>query len=343
MTEADLHTLLGDEPFRAGQLYSWLHARRASTLDAMTDLPRALRQRLAATHDVGWPEVAESVLSGDGTVKYLFRLAGGATVETACIPDSRRRTLCLSTQAGCPLRCAFCLTGLSGFRRNLTVAEILGQVAVAQSLAPPDDLPWNIVIMGMGEPLLNEEATFRALRVLMDPRGFGVPPRRVTLSTVGVLPALDHLAAEPVRPNLAISLHAPDAGLRERLMPIEKRYSLDAILAAAERYLPPQGGRVTFEYVLLGGVNDTREHARKLARLLRQPRGKVNLIPLNPAPGIPFEAPTEAAVSAFCGVLADAGLTVSVRRSRGADILAACGQLHLRRGSTDAARDRCSE
>lgn len=336
MTEAELHTLLGDRPFRAGQLYRWLHARRAPSLEAMTDLPRALRERLSSTHEVGWPEMVEAARSGDGTVKYLFRLDGGATVETAYIPDRRRRTLCLSTQAGCPLRCAFCLTGVSGFRRNLTVAEILGQVAVAQSLAPPADLPWNIVIMGMGEPLLNEEATLGALRILMDPRGFGIPPRRVTLSTVGILPALDHLAAEPVRPNLAISLHAPDSELRLRLMPIEKRFSLDAVLAAAARYRPPQGGRVTFEYVLIGGTNDSQDHALRLARLLRSTPGKVNLIPLNAAPGLPFAAPSEAAVSTFCGILVDAGLTVSVRRSRGGDILAACGQLHLRRGAAPA-------
>jgi 23S rRNA (adenine2503-C2)-methyltransferase len=182
----------------------------------------------------------------------------------------------------------------------------------------------------------------QALRILMDPAGFAIPPRRVTLSTVGILPALERLAAEPVRPNLAISLHAPDAALRASLMPIEKRYAIDDIVAAAVRYKPPQGGRVTFEYVLLGGVNDSPLHARKLARLLRGSLGKVNLIPLNVAPEIPFQAPDEMAVSAFCAVLAEAGLTVSVRRSRGNDILAACGQLHLQSPAGHGASSRSS-
>ena len=345
MSAADLQALvsgLGEQPLRARQLYGWLHARRAATIEAMTDLPRALRARLVETHNVGWPEVADTSRSVDGTVKYLFRLSDDATVETVVMPEARRHTLCLSTQAGCALRCAFCLTGVAGFRRNLTVAEILGQVAFAQAQVPADEKPWNIVFMGMGEPLLNEDATLRALRILMDPAGFAIPPRRVTLSTVGILPALERLAAEPVRPNLAISLHAADSELRGRLMPIEKRYALRDVVAAAARYRPPQGGRVTFEYVLLGGVNDSQLHARRLARLLRDSDGKVNLIPLNPAPEIPFEAPAEAVVSDFCAVLADAGLTVSVRRSRGNDILAACGQLHLRRSAGQGVASRLS-
>jgi 23S rRNA (adenine2503-C2)-methyltransferase len=195
-----------------------------------------------------------------------------------------------------------------------------------------DPLPWNIVVMGMGEPLLNYDATVAALRVLMDKDGFGIAPRKLTLSTVGILPALERLAQEPVRPNLAISLHAPDPGLRRALMPIEEKYAMGDVIDAALRYPIPRGGLVTFEYVLLGGVNDTAAHARELARRLSGKKVKVNLIPLNPAPEIPFQAPTATAIGAFCATLADTGVAVSVRRSRGLDILAACGQLHLKQG-----------
>ena len=283
--------------------------------------------------------MAERTLSFDGTRKYLFRLQDGATVEAVHIPKDERRTICISTQVGCPLRCAFCLTGIAGYKRNLDVGEILGQVAWVMEEHPAaathpvrrqdDPFPWNIVVMGMGEPLLNLEATLGALRVLMDEAGFGVPPRKLTLSTVGILPALERLAREPVRPNLAISLHAPDAALRRALVPIEQKYPIDAVIAAALAYPVPSGGLVTFEYVLLGGVNDSPGHARQLARRLGGKRAKVNLIPLNPAPEIPFQAPRAEAVDAFVAVLAKAEIAVSVRRSRGRDILAACGQLHL--------------
>ena len=203
----------------------------------------------------------------------------------------KRRTICISTQAGCPLKCAFCLTGIGGYRRNLKAWEILGQVATVMAEAPPREQAWNIVVMGMGEPLLNYEATVAALRVLMDGEGFAVAPKKLTLSTVGILPALEKLMQEPVRPNLAISLHAPNEELRLRLMPIEERFPLPDVIAAARRYPIPRGGLVTYEYVLLKGVNDGEEHARQLVRLLRGSRAKVNLIPLNPAREIPFEAP----------------------------------------------------
>jgi 23S rRNA (adenine2503-C2)-methyltransferase len=196
--------------------------------------------------------------------------------------------------------------------------------------------------MGMGEPLLNYEATVHALRILMDPEGFAVAPKKLTLSTVGILPALERLMAEPVRPNLAISLHAPEPGLRRQLMPIEEKYRLQDVIAAAQRYPIPRGGRVTYEYVLLRGVNDSATHARQLARLLRGSRAKVNLIPLNPAAEIPFDAPTPEAVDAFAGILADAHVAVSVRRPRGQDILAACGQLHLRDAAGGGSGSRAS-
>jgi 23S rRNA (adenine2503-C2)-methyltransferase len=323
-----------DQPgYRARQVYAWLYEKRARSIDAMTDLPRDVRERLRASHDVRWPEVAERTESVDGTVKYLFRLDDGATIESVYIPEETRRTICISTQAGCPLKCAFCLTGIAGYKRNLRPWEILGQVAHVMADAPPRELPWNIVIMGMGEPLLNYEATVASLRILMDPDGFAVSPRKLTLSTVGILPALEKLMLEPVRPNLAISLHASNRTLRRELMPIEEKYAMEDVIAAAQRYPIPSGGVVTYEYVVLGGVNDTMAHARQLGKLLAGSRSKVNLIPLNAAPEIPFVPPTKAAVDAFAKVLDDYGVMVSVRKPRGQDILAACGQLHLKRGT----------
>jgi 23S rRNA (adenine2503-C2)-methyltransferase len=341
---------MGEPAFRARQIYAWLYRRRVRVIGAMANLPKSLRAALEEGYDLRWPEVAERTLSFDGTRKYLFRLDDGTTVEAVHIPEDDRRTICISTQAGCPLKCAFCLTGIAGYRRNLATGEILGQVATVIEEHPvaathprrrgEDPFPWNVVVMGMGEPLLNYEATVEALRVLMDGEGFGVPPRKLTLSTVGILPALERLAREPVRPNLAISLHAPDPGLRRALMPIEERYPMAAVIEAALAYPVPRGGLVTFEYVLLGGVNDTLAHARELARRLGGKRAKVNLIPLNPAPEIPFMAPTPEAVDGFSATLAAAKVTVSVRRPRGRDILAACGQLHIKKGAAAPAPAR---
>jgi 23S rRNA (adenine2503-C2)-methyltransferase len=360
----EIVTGLGEPAYRAGQIYLWLYRRRARAIAEMTDLTKGIREALAARFELRWPEVVERGHSQDGTIKYLFRLDDGATVESVYIPEDRRRTICISTQAGCPLKCTFCLTGISGYKRNLKPWEILGQVATvmyetaelggARSAAtseggfrggrerptesgvsaPPDlkGRAWNVVVMGMGEPLLNYENTVIALRALMDPEGFAVAPKKLTLSTVGILPALEKLMQEPVRPNLAISLHAPTKELRRELMPIEDRYDIKDVIAAAQRYPIPRGGAVTYEYVLLGGVNDQPAHARALVRLLAGSRGKVNLIPLNPAPEIPFAPPTREAVDEFCRILSEARVTVSVRRPRGQDILAACGQLHLKRG-----------
>jgi 23S rRNA (adenine2503-C2)-methyltransferase len=321
---------LGEPGFRARQLYGWLYRRRVRTISEMSNLSRGLRQRLEASHQLRWPAAVTSNESKDGTRKYLFGLEDGATIESVYIPEETRRTICISTQAGCPLRCAFCLTGIAGYRRNLKPFEILGQVAQVMAESPARETGWNVVVMGMGEPLLNYENTMAALRILMDPAGFAVTPKKLTLSTVGILPALEKMAQEPVRPNLAISLHAPNAVLRRSLMPIEEKYPLPEVIAAALRYPSPKGGMVTFEYVMLGGINDSPAQARELALLLGGSRAKVNLIPLNPAPEIPFRAPTDSAIDAFCKVLAGTALTVSVRRSRGADILAACGQLHLK-------------
>jgi 23S rRNA (adenine2503-C2)-methyltransferase len=343
---------LGEPAYRAEQIYLWLYRRRARAIAEMTDLTKSVREALAARFELRWPEVVERGHSQDGTIKYLFRLDDGATVESVYIPEERRRTICISTQAGCPLKCTFCLTGISGYKRNLKPWEILGQVATvmheteggfrggrerpttSRVSAPPDlkGRAWNVVVMGMGEPLLNYDNTVIALRALMDPDGFAVAPKKLTLSTVGILPALEKLMQEPVRPNLAISLHAPTKELRRELMPIEDRYDIKDVIAAAQRYPIPRGGAVTYEYVLLGGVNDRPAHARALVRLLAGSRGKVNLIPLNPAPEIPFAPPTREAIDEFCRILSEAHVTVSVRRPRGQDILAACGQLHLKRG-----------
>jgi 23S rRNA (adenine2503-C2)-methyltransferase len=340
---------LGESPYRARQIYGWLYQRRVRSIAAMSDLSKALRTALEERFTLRWPEVKERTLSFDGTRKYVFRLDGGASIESVYIPESQRRTICISTQAGCPLKCTFCLTGIAGYQRNLATGEILGQVATVMEEHPAstthperrdqDPFPWNVVVMGMGEPLLNYEATVAALRILMDPQGFAIPARKLTLSTVGILPALERLVRDGVRPNLAISLHAPDPGLRRALMPIEGKYPLDDVLDAAEAYPTPRGGRVTLEYVLLRGVNDTPAHARELARRLRGRPFKVNLIPLNPAPEIPFSAPGPKDIDAFAGALVGAGVTVSVRRPRGRDILAACGQLHLK-GSAPRASAR---
>jgi 23S rRNA (adenine2503-C2)-methyltransferase len=326
----------GEPAYRARQLYQWLYKKRARRLEDMSNLSRTLRGALAETHQVLWPERMERRLSYDGTVKYLFRLDDGATIESVYIPEETRRTICISTQAGCPLKCGFCLTGISGYKRNLKTWEILGQVASVMEDSPHREMAWNIVVMGMGEPLLNYDATVAALRILMDHEGFAVAPKKLTLSTVGILPALEKLMEEPVRTNLAISLHAPSTALRRELMPIEEKYGIEEVIAAAQRYPIPRGGLVTYEYVLLKGKNDSAAHARQLVKLLKGHPCKVNLIPLNPAPEIPFDAPSPAAVNTFAQVLADAHVTVSVRRQRGQDILAACGQLHLKRGAPRA-------
>ncbi len=341
---AELAAELQEPAYRTRQLYAWLYQKRARFFSEMTDLGKGLRAKLGGAAELRWPEVAERQRSTDGTVKYLFRLDEGATIESVYIPEARRRTICISTQAGCPLKCGFCLTGIAGYKRNLKTWEILGQVATVMAEAPgfdPDTASgpraWNVVVMGMGEPLLNYDATLGALRILLDADGFAIAAKKLTLSTVGILPALEKLMQEPLRPNLAISLHAPNAKLRRQLMPIEEKYAIEDVIAAAQRYKVPRGGVVTYEYVVLRGVNDSPAQARELARLLANSRAKVNLIPLNPAAEIPFEAPTRAAVDTFCAVLADAGVMVSVRRPRGQDILAACGQLHLRQAPASEA------
>jgi 23S rRNA (adenine2503-C2)-methyltransferase len=317
----------GHEAFRARQLFAWIYRRGVVDLDAMTDLSRDLRATLTSEFALTTPAIVNREQSTDGTEKFLLRLADGRQIESVFIPDTPAMTFCVSTQVGCAMACAFCLTGKMGLVRNLTAGEIVGQVRVLAHAVDLRDKAFNIVLMGMGEPLHNYDATIKALRILADEHGFALPPRRVTLSTVGLLPALERLAREPIMPNLAISLHAPTDALRGELVPLNKKYGIADVINACKRFPVRKRSRITFEYVLLAGVNDRPDDARKLARLLNGVKSKVNLIPLNAAPGIPFERPSDAAIDQFAKILADRGVSVSVRKSRGRDIRAACGQL----------------
>ena len=346
--EQALHDL-GHPRFHARQIFQWIHKRGVSDFALMSDLSRELRATLAAHFDIDTPGVVRREQSTDGTAKFLLALGDGKRIETVCIPenpadphhpaDADRVTFCVSTQVGCAMRCAFCLTGKMGIDRNLTAGEIVGQVRVLVRELNLPDHRFNIVLMGMGEPLHNYEATMKALRILADEHGMGLSPRRVTLSTVGVLPALERLATEPVMPNLAISLHATTEEQRDLLVPINRKYSIEELLNACRRFPLKRRERITFEYVMLKDVNDTPEDARRLVRLLTGIKGKVNLLPLNEAAGIPFERPSDAAVNRFARILSERGVTVSVRKSRGRDIRAACGQL-ITESSRDAAPGR---
>jgi 23S rRNA (adenine2503-C2)-methyltransferase len=317
----------GYQRFRARQIFRWMYRRGVTDLDAMSDLPRDLRTALADQVTVGTPVLTHREKSVDGTEKFVLRLHDGRMIESVFIPDTPSMTFCISTQVGCAMACAFCLTGKMGLVRNLTAGEIVGQVRVLAGALDMRAGPFNIVLMGMGEPLHNYDETMKALRILADEHGFDVPPRRVTLSTVGLLPALERLAHEPIMPNLAISLHAPTDAQRGELVPLNRKYGVADVIAACRKFPLKRRSRITFEYVLLAGVNDRAEDARRLAKLLAGVKSKVNLIPLNAAPGIPFERPSDAAIDAFAKILADRGLIVSVRKSRGRDIRAACGQL----------------
>jgi 23S rRNA (adenine2503-C2)-methyltransferase len=317
----------GHARFHARQVFAWLHRRGVTDPSAMTDLSRELRATLARDFTIGTPIVAGRERSIDGTEKFLLTLADGKQVESVFIPDTPAQTFCISTQVGCAMACAFCLTGRMGLVRNLSAGEIVGQVRVLAGALDMRDKPFNIVLMGMGEPLHNYDETMKALRILADDTGLGVNPRRVTLSTVGLLPQLEQMAREPIMPNLAISLHAPTDVQRGDLVPINRKYGVADIIAACKRFPLRKRSRITFEYVLLAGVNDSPEDARRLAKLVAGVKSKVNVIPLNAAPGIPFERPSDQAIDRFAAILAERGVNVSVRKSRGRDIRAACGQL----------------
>src|SRR3954470_6046890 len=333
IAETELHELervlaeLGHPRFHARQIFQWIYKRGLNDFAQMSDLPRELRAHLESGCVITTPAVERAERSIDGTTKFLLRLADGKHIESVYIPDTPAQTFCISTQVGCAMRCAFCLTGKMGIDRNLTAGEIAGQVRVLASELGMLDRRFNIVLMGMGEPLHNYEATMKALRILADEQGFAMSVRRMTLSTVGVLPALERLATEPLMPNLAISLHATTEDQRDLLVPINRKYGLKELLDACRRFPLKRRERITFEYVMLDGVNDTPEDARRLVKLLNGIKGKVNLLPLNEAAGIPYERPGDDRVNAFARILSDHGVVVSVRKSRGRDIRAACGQL----------------
>ena len=323
----------GVKPFHARQLYRWIYKRGVTDIDRMTDLSRTLRAAIKADCALSTPKVVADDRSVDGTRKFALELADSRRIEAVFIPDTRSMTFCISTQLGCAMACGFCLTGKMGLVRNLTAGEIAGQVRVLAAATSLLDHPFNIVLMGMGEPLHNYDQTMKALRILHSNQGLAVSPRRLTLSTVGIVPGLKRLAREPLMPNLAISLHATTDEQRTALVPPNRRYPLADLLEACRRFPLKKRSRITFEYVLLNEVNDTPEDASRLARLLNGIKSKVNLLPLNPAPGIPYGRPSDERVDRFAQILADRHITVSVRKSRGRDIRAACGQLIVEGGS----------
>ncbi|HYE89117.1 MAG TPA: 23S rRNA (adenine(2503)-C(2))-methyltransferase RlmN [Vicinamibacterales bacterium] len=318
---------LGHKKFHARQIYQWIWKRGVTRFDEMTNLSRELRAALAEKAVVSLPEVVHHDVSEDGTQKFVLRLADGRQIESVFIPDTPKQTFCVSTQVGCAMGCAFCLTGKMGLIRHLTAAEIAAQVRLLAKSTNLLDKSFNIVLMGMGEPLQNYDATMKALRMLNEKEGLDMHPKRVTLSTVGLVPMMDRLAQEDLMPNLAVSLHASNEDTRRAIVPPTRKYSMQDVLDACKRFPVSKRRRIMFEYVMLAGVNDSDADARKLVKVLDGIKAKVNLLPLNAAPGIPFERPSDERVNAFAKILADRGLMVSVRKSRGRDIRAACGQL----------------
>jgi 23S rRNA (adenine2503-C2)-methyltransferase len=321
---------LGQPRYRGRQLYHAMYARRARELEGLTDLNRDFRQTLAAQSEIAYPEVDREFLSRDGAVRYLFRLQDGKSAETVYMPQEDRTTLCLSSQVGCALDCKFCFTALLGAKRNLTAGEILGQVlavTVRQSIVRGSRL--NLVFMGMGEPLLNFPQVMKAVKILSDPKGADIALKRITVSTVGLIPRIEELAREPIRPKLAISLNASHDEQRSALMPINRKYPLADLLRVCRDYPLRPWEHLMFEYVMLDGVNDTDDDARRVANLLRDMRAKVNLIPHNGGEEIPFRASPFERVLAFQKILMDRQIPTFIRISRGQDIHAACGQLSL--------------
>jgi len=332
----------GGKPFRARQLQRWVHQRGVSNFDEMTDLARDFRSALTTRCFVAAPAVSTEQLSSDGTRKWLFDVGGGNAVEAVFIPEDDRGTLCISSQAGCTVACPFCSTGYQGFSRNLTTAEIIGQLWHARrelqadlsaarlpggEPAVPERVVSNVVFMGMGEPLLNYDQVLAALRLMLDDHAYGLSRRRVTVSTSGVVPMMDRLARDcPVA--LAVSLHAPNDTLRDRLVPLNRKHPLRELLDACNRYLEhAPRDFITFEYIMLDGVNDADEHARQLIDIARQVRCKFNLIPFNPFPQSGLKRSPAQRVKQFAEILTDAGVVTTVRKTRGDDIAAACGQL----------------
>ncbi len=319
---------LGAPTYHADQIRRWLYARREFDPQAWTDLPKSLRARLASDHRVDRGRIADTATATDGTVKYAIDMVLGGRVECVLMRQRDRVTLCVSSQVGCALACDFCLTGRMGLVRHLEVGEIVGQISWAQDRGDLGERPFNVVFMGMGEPLHNYDAVLAAVRLLTDPNGPGLSRRRITVSTAGLAPAIERMAREPVRPHLAVSLNATTDELRSRLMPINRRYPIERLLEACSVWWRETGERHTFEYVLLGGLNDSAADVDRLSTMLRGRPAKLNLIPFNPVPGwLPYQAPDRSRVIAIRDTLLDRGVAVSIRWSRGAEARAACGQL----------------
>ncbi len=339
MEVADLRDLLGpgQPAFRAKQIYQAVYGAQTYDLARMTGLPAAMRAELAGRVAMGLPEVAHRYDSADGTRRYLLRLGDGRTVETVLMPEEGHDTLCISSQVGCAVGCTFCMTALLGLERNLTAGEVVGQVLLLarENRLRQDGGRLNIVMMGQGEPLLNLRNVVKAARILLDPGGFALSPRRITVSTVGIVPAIAELGAEPVRPKLAISLNASTDEARRELMPTARKYPLKDLLEACRAYPLRPWEKLTFEYVLLGGVNDSDADARRVAKLLANLNCKVNLIALNAGPEIPYKTPDAERVGAF-QQLVRRSVPCFVRKPRGLDIYAACGQLKRSTAGPDA-------
>lgn len=324
----DLAVELGASRYRGRQLATWMYRKGVFSLEAMTDLPKEFRQTLTERAVVALPHLERITPSQDGSQKLVFRLDDASLVSAVVMPDDDRITLCLSTQVGCGYACAFCLTGTMGLERNLTAAEIVGQLLAANALLPAGQRVSHLVFMGMGEPLANFAALVKAIRIMTDAKlGIGYSPRRITVSTVGLVPGIEKLGRENLKVNLAISLHAASDDVRERLMPVNRSWNLATLMEAVRKYPLAPRQRVFFEYVLLDGINDGVDDAERLVRLLRGVRAKVNLIPFNDWEGSGFRRPPLTRIQAFQAVLLDAGITTTVRWSKGEDIGAACGQL----------------
>jgi 23S rRNA (adenine2503-C2)-methyltransferase len=331
LPRAELETFvaqrLGAKPFRARQLMKWIYRRGVADFSAMSDLAQDFRAQLSEVAEIAVPQIVTEQKSSDGTRKWMLRMDEVQGIETVYIPEPDRGTLCISSQVGCAMDCSFCATAQQGFNRNLSVAEIVGQVWLARRELPPEFRITNIVFMGMGEPLANYRNVVPAIRIFLDDLGYDLSRRRVTLSTSGLVPQIYKLAEE-CNVALAVSLHAPNDELRNQLVPINRKHPIAELLDACWHYLDEQNGRsITFEYVMLDGINDKPEHARQLARLMRGRAAKLNLIPFNPFPGINYRRSSAAAILAFRDILNDHGVIATTRRTRGDDIDAACGQL----------------
>ena len=321
---------LGQPRFRGRQLYEAIYKRRATDLQSITNLNMVLRSELAGEYQVAYPRVDGAFPSKDHAVRYLLRLEDSSSIETVYMPDETRTTLCLSSQVGCAVDCKFCFTALLGVKRNLTAGEMVGQVlAVAKAQAMPHRARMNLVFMGMGEPLLNLPAVMKAVHILADPNGMGVPLRRITISTAGIVPKIRELALDPIRPKLAVSLNASTDEQRDAIMPINRKYPLAELLQACRDYPLRPREHLTFEYVMLDGVNDADADARRVVKLLTGLKAKINLIPYNGGPELPYKSSPMRRVMAFQDILVARDIPAYIRISRGQDVRAACGQLSL--------------